>query len=174
MSAVSLGGGQSGVLDVATSRRVTGTTAVERGATHQFRVYFQGRRDFDASDVRDALRQLHTLGRQLLCVEMAVMATTLGAGIRGGPRRCADRSGGQHRQQALGGDTPSVVTYRNGIVGIDEDINISAISCEGFVNGVVYHLVNEVMKSFEPCIADVHGRTFPDGLKSFQDLDAIG
>ena len=62
MSAVSLGGGQSGVLDVATSRRVTGTTAVERGATHQFRVYFQGRRDFDASDVRDALRQAEALG----------------------------------------------------------------------------------------------------------------
>lgn len=42
---------------------------------------------------------------------------------------------------------------------------------QGLIDAVVDGLVDEVMESPRPGIADVHGGPFADGLKSLKNLD---
>ena len=57
---------------------------------------------------------------------------------------------------------------------MDDDLDFVAIAGHGLVDGVVHHLVNQVVEAFVAGIADVHGRAFPHGLQAFEDLDLVG
>src|SRR5690606_41621796 len=62
----------------------------------------------------------------------------------------------------VGRDTPTIVLYAYRIVLMDIDDDLVAVACEGLVDGVVYHLPNQVMEPFGPNVAYVHRRPFPD------------
>ena len=72
----------------------------------------------------------------------------------------------------VGGDPPAVVLDRNAFIRVDRYVNSRAIPADGLVNRVVHHFVDQVVKPPGSRIADVHSRTFADGLQPLQDLDA--
>ena len=69
---------------------------------------------------------------------------------------------------------PAVVLYRDAVTGQDAHFNSAAMTCKCLIYGVVNHLINQVVKTFNANVADIHGRSFPDGLESFQNLNIIG
>ena len=70
-------------------------------------------------------------------------------------------------------DTPSIVFYRNGVVFMNIYNDVVTMACEGFINRVVYYLINKVVKTFHPNITNIHGWSFPDRLQAFQHLNAV-
>ena len=62
----------------------------------------------------------------------------------------------------------TVVPYRNGTVGIDNDIRLCAISRQSFVNRVIQNFVHHMVQSRSVIrIADIHPRTFAHRVKAF-------
>jgi hypothetical protein len=57
---------------------------------------------------------------------------------------------------------------------MDGDIDLRAIAGQGFVHGVVHHLVNQVMQAHLAGRADIHGRPQAHGLQTFQNFDTTG
>ena len=70
-------------------------------------------------------------------------------------------------------DAPAVVQNTDRVVGVNGHLDPVAITGQGFVDAVVHHLVNQVMKAFGVGVADIHGRPFADGGKAFQDFDFV-
>ena len=70
-----------------------------------------------------------------------------------------------------GRDASAVVLDCNGVIFIDRHIDIGAVACERFVDGVVDHLIDQMMETFFADVADVHGGTLAYGLQSFEHLD---
>ena len=54
-------------------------------------------------------------------------------------------------------NTPAVVLYSNGVVHFDGYINSGGMAGQGLVNGVVHHLINQVVQALEPNVSNVHG-----------------
>ena len=71
-------------------------------------------------------------------------------------------------------NTATVVLYGNRVVFVDSYFYMCTITGKGFVNGVVYYLVDQVMQAFFADVADIHGGAFTNGLQSFQHLDTAG
>ena len=61
-------------------------------------------------------------------------------------------------------NTTSVILYCDGVVLVDGNLDVVAITGERFVDGVVYNFVNQVMESLDTNVADIHGRTLTYGL----------
>jgi hypothetical protein len=72
------------------------------------------------------------------------------------------------------GNTPSVVLYTHGIVGMYDHIDVPAISCQGLINGIIHDLVHEVMETLHADVPDVHGRALSHRFQTFQYLDTVG
>jgi hypothetical protein len=66
----------------------------------------------------------------------------------------------------IGGDTPAIVFYAYGIVAVDIDNNFIAIAGQGLIDGVVDNLPNQVVKTLDPNIPDIHGRALSDRLQT--------
>jgi hypothetical protein len=71
-------------------------------------------------------------------------------------------------------DAAAVVDHRYGIIDMNRYIHLRAIAGQGFVHGIVHHLVNQVMQPHLASRADIHGRPEAYGLQTFQNLDAAG
>jgi hypothetical protein len=71
-------------------------------------------------------------------------------------------------------DTPAVVLNTNSVTLQNLNENLVAMTGQGFVNGIIHHLVDQVMQALDPDIPDVHGRPLAYGLKPFEDLDVFG
>ena len=71
-------------------------------------------------------------------------------------------------------DAAAVVDDRDGVVDVDEDVDVLAVAGQGLVDGVVDDLVDQVMEPFGAGAPDVHRRPFPDRFEALQDLDALG
>jgi hypothetical protein len=71
----------------------------------------------------------------------------------------------------VGGNAAPVVEHADGVAFQYLDFDIVAESGEGLVDGVVHHLVHQVVQTAVAYVADIHGGTLPHGLKSFQNLD---
>ena len=67
----------------------------------------------------------------------------------------------------------AVVDDGDTVVMVDNDLNKVTVPRHGLIDAVVDHFVNEMMKTGSVNISDIHGRTFANGLKSFQNLDVI-
>ncbi len=91
-------------------------------------------------------------------------------------------AGMEDRQHDLGRGLPfrrvhvdrnaaAVVHDRDGVVDVDDHFDLLAEPRLSFVDRVVDHLVDQVVKTHRPRRADVHRRSFTDGFKSFEDLD---
>jgi hypothetical protein len=48
------------------------------------------------------------------------------------------------------------------------------MSCQCLVNGIIHDFVNKVVKTFDPDIPNVHGRSFADSFEALKDLDIFG
>ena len=71
-----------------------------------------------------------------------------------------------------GRDAATVVADGDGIVRVDDDLDIVAIAGEGLVDRVVEHLEHHVMQTRAiRSIADVHARALAHRLQAFQLLD---
>ena len=70
-------------------------------------------------------------------------------------------------------DATAIVDDRDRSVDVNRDRDVAAEPRQRLVDGVVHHLVHEVMKSRRTCRPDVHGRPLPDGLEAFKDLDFV-
>ena len=51
---------------------------------------------------------------------------------------------------------------------------MSSITGESFVNGVIHHLIYQMVKTFYRNIAYIHGRTLTYGLQTFEHLNITG
>ena len=56
---------------------------------------------------------------------------------------------------------------------MEDHLEVVVAACEGFVDGVVDDLVNEVMQSPRARRADVHARAQADRLEAFEDGDVF-
>ena len=55
-------------------------------------------------------------------------------------------------------NTASVIDHGDGIVDVNGDVDLGAITRQGFVYGVVHHFIDQVMQSHLAGGADVHRR----------------
>ena len=87
-------------------------------------------------------------------------------------------AGMQHRHDDLGRgaslfrvqidrDSATVVGDRDGFVGVNRDGDDAAVAGQGFVDRVVDDFENHVVQAGPVIgVADVHSRSFPDGLEA--------
>ena len=73
-----------------------------------------------------------------------------------------------------GGDAPAVVLYGDGVVFMYRDLDILTIAGECLVDGVVHHLIYQVVQALDPDVSNIHRRPLPDGFQAFQHLDTVG
>jgi len=67
-----------------------------------------------------------------------------------------------------------VVFDQHAVIHPDLDDNRIAKTGGRLINAVVHHLVDQMMEAIFPGRPDIHGRTLPDRLQTFQHLDAVG
>ena len=72
------------------------------------------------------------------------------------------------------GDAPAVVAYGDAVVRVDDHPDGIAMAGQGLVDGVVDHLVDQVVQALDGNVADVHGRALAHGFQALEDLDVGG
>ncbi len=104
--------------------------------------------------------------------DLVAVAAELAAGVQ---LRQHDR---QRRQSLLrhdvDGDARSVVAHGHGVVRMQRHVDPVVASCEGLVDAVVDHLVDEMVEPAGARRADVHARSEADRLEPFEDGDVLG
>src|SRR6266545_605395 len=70
-------------------------------------------------------------------------------------------------------DARAPVPDRDGMVGMEGDLDPVVPAGEGLVDGVVHDLVDEVVEAPETGRADVHARPQPDGLEALENGDVF-
>ena len=68
----------------------------------------------------------------------------------------------------------AVVDDRDRTVDVNRDVDLVAEASQGFVDGVVDDLVDEMVQTGRTGRPDVHRGPLPDRFEPFQDLDALG
>ena len=68
-------------------------------------------------------------------------------------------------------DTAAIIGDGNGVALVDGDGNFRAEARQGFINGVVHDLVNQMVQARRGCGADIHTGTFPHRFQTLQDLN---
>ena len=58
-------------------------------------------------------------------------------------------------------DTSAIVDHCDGIVRIDDYVNVLAKASQCLVDGVINHLINQMMETLFAGVAYVHGWSFP-------------
>ena len=72
-----------------------------------------------------------------------------------------------------GRDAAAVVANPYGVVFQYLDVYLVAEAAHGFVNAVVDHLVDKMVKTPHGNVADIHRRPLAHGLEPFQNLYAV-
>ena len=52
--------------------------------------------------------------------------------------------------------------------------NFVAMAGKGLIDGIVHHLVDEMVQTPRACGADIHPRPLPNRFQTFQNLDLLG
>jgi hypothetical protein len=81
-----------------------------------------------------------------------------------------------HRLGRMGthGDAAPVVLDGQGPVRVDDQLDRGRVAGERLVDGVVHHLVDQVVQPLGAGAADVHVRALAHRLEALEDLDAVG
>ena len=74
----------------------------------------------------------------------------------------------------VGGNPTPVVGDTRGPILVKDNRDLVAMASEGFIDGIVHHLVNEVVEAPRPRGADIHSRPLTNRLQAFQHLDLFG
>ena len=69
------------------------------------------------------------------------------------------------------GDTAAIIGDSDGVALVDGNGDFRAEARQGFINGVVHDLVNQMVQARRGCGADIHTGTFPHRFQTLQDLD---
>jgi hypothetical protein len=73
----------------------------------------------------------------------------------------------------VGRDAAAVVHHRDGVVGVDHDLDVVAVARQRLVDGVVHHLEHHVVQARAVGrVADVHAGALAHGIEPLEDLDA--
>ncbi|MPN01128.1 hypothetical protein SDC9_148331 [bioreactor metagenome] len=70
-------------------------------------------------------------------------------------------------------NSASIIGNSNGVIFVDGHVYFITISGKCFVNGIVNHLVNKVMKSFFAYVSDIHSRAFANRFQPFKYLNVL-
>src|SRR6185436_16143260 len=70
-------------------------------------------------------------------------------------------------------DAATVVDDGDRVVGMDRDVDLRGVAGQGLVDGVVDHLVDEVMQTAHAGRPDVHAGALADGLETLEDGDVL-
>ena len=70
-------------------------------------------------------------------------------------------------------DTASIVYDGNAAVRMDDDFDTAAFAHEGFIDGIIDHLVYKMMKRLKIGTAHVHARPAAYCLQTFEYLDIL-
>jgi hypothetical protein len=128
-----------------------------------------------AQPLREAVHAAHAHAVQAARDLVAVLVE-LAAGVQLGQRDLGRRALGLVLVVHLhaGGDAAAVVDDGDGVVGVDGDGDVVAMAGQGFVDGVVDHLEDQVVQTGAVRgVADVHARALAHRLQAFEDLDAV-
>ena len=103
--------------------------------------------------------------------DLVAAAAKLAAGVQGGHHHF---EGGF----LLGGvladrNAAAVVVDGDAAIRMDRDLDAVAGARQGLINGVVHHLVDQVVQGLDIRTADIHARTAANGLEALQDLDVF-
>ena len=79
--------------------------------------------------------------------------------------------GSTFRWMKAGGNPSTVVLHRDAVVRVNLDLDFAAETREGFVDGIVDDLVDQVMKSCGAGRPDIHRGAFANRFQSFEDFD---
>ena len=71
-------------------------------------------------------------------------------------------------------DTASIVLHGDRLVFVDGNLYVRAIASHSLIDGVVYSLVYQMVKTFLAYIANIHSRALAHGLKTLKHLDVTG
>ena len=66
-------------------------------------------------------------------------------------------------------DSSSVILYGTGAVLLQGYFYIGAVTSQMLIYRIVHNLINQMVQTLPGYTSDVHSRTFPDSLQSFQD-----
>ena len=69
------------------------------------------------------------------------------------------------------GDSTSIITDLNTFIHQDRHIHTTAITRQCFINAIIHDFKNKVVNPLNPRVSNIHGGSFPDGLKPFQDTN---
>ncbi len=70
-------------------------------------------------------------------------------------------------------DTAPVIIHGYAAVGMDRDKDAVASACQGFIDCVIDHLVDQVVQGFKVRAAHVHTRATPHSFQAFQHLNVF-
>jgi hypothetical protein len=74
-----------------------------------------------------------------------------------------------------GRNTPTIVEDADGIVGVNDYLDLVTVPRQRLVDGVVDYLEDHVVQTGTVAgIADVHAGTFTNRLQALENLDAVG
>ena len=131
-------------------------------------------------------RQISTLNSCAERVDAAHAHAVQAAGnlVGGGVEFAAGMQLGQHHlhrghhlavadRHHVHGNAAAVVDDGDGVVDVDDDFDLLGVAGQGLVDGVVDHLVDQVVQAHFAGRADVHGRTQAHRLQAFEDLDVF-
>ena len=73
-----------------------------------------------------------------------------------------------------GGNATTIVSDRDRAIGIQRDCDNIRMAGQGFVNGIVHHLINHMVQARTVVrVADIHARAFAHRIQPFEHLDRI-
>ena len=128
--------------------------------------------DLDGELLRERVDDRHADAVQPAGDLVAATLAELAAGVQDGEH---DFDSGlalllHHRHR----DPAPVVDDRHGVVGVDRHLDLRGEAREGLVDGVVDHLVDEVVQPERAGRADVHAGALANGFEALEDGDVLG
>ena len=70
-------------------------------------------------------------------------------------------------------DTTTVIDNGNAVVFVDRYVNLIAIASQCLIDGVIYNLIDQVVKAALRRTADIHTRTHADSLEPLENLNLL-
>jgi hypothetical protein len=64
------------------------------------------------------------------------------------------------------GDAAAIVLDPNDVILLEDDDNVSAVTGQGLVDGVVHDLVDKVVKTIDSGGTDIHARALADSFEA--------
>jgi hypothetical protein len=114
-------------------------------------------------------RNAHAVQAAGHLVRALALVVELAARVQNGERQLHGRH--LFRGVQVHGNAAAVVHHGDAVVGVDGDVHLVGVAGQRLVDGVVHHLVDEVVQAARAGGADVHARALADRLQALEDLD---